>query len=326
MNERGQIFTFDMFFALTLTALIISYSGLAFVQSRRQVESYVTRSSLERIANDAADVMIKTLGRPENWENAAENLEVLGLAEENGGSPVPNTVSILKFSQLKRLLNSDNWGATVNENAVENIKKFFGGSEKFSVRILDDNENEMWHAFPNWSTGDLGELSGAENSFEVVTVRRLVAVRYGSAIRSDSGIVGISPGQGPPESSMSFEILNQTELEAYDWYVVVIGIDSNPNVKIRINDNNAEPADYGNDFPAIYPAQHGGIYEDASIGAGRQLFVGTNWIAWKFTALGPGDDAWGRIYLVTVPHCSDFNLASQFIQPLPGTLEVKVWA
>jgi hypothetical protein len=312
-----------MFFALTLTALIISYSGLALEQSRRQAEGYAIRSSLERIANDAADVLIKTLGKPDNWENAAENLEVIGFAEENGGSAVSNTVSVLKFGQFRRILNTENWGATVNENAVDAITKFFGGSQKFSVRVLDENEDELWHAFPNWSTGDVGENSGAENSFEVVVVRRLVAVRYGSAIRADSGTVGINPGNGPPESTIEFDILDG-ELEAYDWYIVVIGASSAPNIKLRVNDAGAEPADYGNDFPEIYPGQHGGIFEDATVPAARQLFVGHNQIAYKFTALGAGE--WGRIYVVTLPHCSDYIWASQFIQPLPATLEVKVWA
>jgi len=75
VNERGQIFTLDMFFALTLTVLVVSYSGLALEQARRQADAYALRYSLERTANDAADALVKTLGRPSNWEENTETLE-----------------------------------------------------------------------------------------------------------------------------------------------------------------------------------------------------------------------------------------------------------
>jgi len=321
VNERGQVFTLDMFFALALTALVVSYSALAFEQAQRQTEEYTLRFSLEQVANDAADVLVKTSGRPEDWEKAAENAEIVGFAEENEGKAVPNAVSIKKFGQFRRLINRDNWDAPVNASAVEAIKKLFGGSEKFQVRILDENGNELWRAFPRWSAG---ENSGAENSLEVVTVRRLVAVRYGSAVKADTGMITKAEAGGLP-GYLWFEIY-PGELEAFDFYIYVIG-EGEPNYVLKITVNNTT-ADYdyryrtnieGADGYETYPNWHGGVETDTRID--NQLKVGSNYLYLKYT----GNWGWGRIYIVMMPTCSDWEDASMFVQPLPAILEVKMW-
>ncbi|MEW5995564.1 MAG: hypothetical protein AB1744_14370, partial [Candidatus Zixiibacteriota bacterium] len=297
MNERGQVFTLDMFFALTLTILMVSYSGLAFEQARRSADDYYLRYSLERTASDAADMMLKTLGMPDNWEKAAEDVQIIGLTEDNAGRAVPNTVSITKFGQFRRLINKDNWGAPVNANAVGAIKRLFGGTEKFEVRVLDENDSEMWRAFPRWSPG---ENSGAENSLDVVTVRRLVSVKYGSAIRADTGPIVKAAG-GTSDFELPFNIY-PGELDAFDFYIIVVGLSVGqnppPNLKIWVNDNSQNgdvtegpdgSADYTfvqSDMPQkIYPNpteppvghfQHGGVENDSEIEAEAQLFVGTN--------------------------------------------------
>lgn len=339
MNEHGQIFTLDMFFALALTALIVSYSGLAFEQARRQAEGYAFRYSLERTANDAADVLLNTLGMPGNWWKNADNLRTLGLAEENLGYPIPNTIDIRSFAQLRRLINEDNWDSPANATAVAAIKNLFGGSEKFQVRILDENENELWHAFPRWSTGSAGENSGAENSLNVTVVRRLVSVRYGTAIREDTGpIVKAAGGDNDWDNALQFEIY-EGELDALDFYIVVVELQSvsgNPNMKIYLN--RAVGADYDYRFVnttlGIYPNTdeadlkfvHGGIENNTDppgvIDPADQLHVGTNYLSLKRTS----NAGWiVRVYVVALPACIDWNDAPTFIQSLPATLEVKMW-
>lgn len=335
MSERGQVFTLDMFFALTLTALIIGCSGMAFGQVRGWAEEYSWRYSLERIANDAADVLVKTLGVPENWYKEAENLEILGFAEENEGVPVPGTVDIKKFGQFRRLL--ENW-ENVGENVTEAVKKLFGGSEKFEIRILDENERELWYAFPRWRPG---ENSGAENSSEVVVVRRLASIRYGSAIRTTTGrIVRLEVQQpGEEENWLYFDVYSG-EAEAYDWYIIVQGEreNGNPKVQIWVNENtgnfdyqfvsatDAPEQIYPNpDLAAPHRVTHGGIENDPTIRAENRFpnpYPGTNYLYLKFTA---GRWSWLQIYVVLIPECSDWGKASQAIQPLPAILELKMW-
>ena len=328
-NRSGQVFTLDMFFALTLTALVVSYSGLALEQARRQAEEYALRYSLERTANDAADVLIKTLGQPENWAENAETLETLGFAEKKEGKLVPNTISILKFGQLRRLTNKDNWEAPVNAGAVEAIKKLFDGSEKFEVRVLDENGNELWHAYPRWDV----ENSGAENSAEVVVVRRPVAVRYGSAIK---GYTGRLVGESAPwekEENLEFWIY-PGELDAFDFYIIVRGEGTNPRTKIWVNKAAVQP--YKNphyNFPTdpkvleeTFPKQHGGVENDSpkNVPTEYQLREENNFLGFWVKA-NPKKDESIRIYVVTLPSCSNWWDASLMIQPLPAILEVRMW-
>jgi hypothetical protein len=320
MRERGQIFTLDMFFALTLTALIVSYSGLMLEQARRQAEEYALRYSLERIANDAADVLVRTLGIPENWEKQVVNLKVPGFTEEKDGTPVLNTVSIVKFGQFRRLTNAENWDYPPNKNAVEAIKKLFGGSEKFELRVLDENGEEMWHAFPRW---EAGKTSGVENSLEVVVARRPVAVRYGAAIRVTSGAQTRAKGQGPLENTLYFNIYDN-ELLAFDWYVMVVST-SGVRVEIRVNDHSPPyvlPADETEKiFPTEdppYGPEHGGLENDPDV----QIWIGTNKVDFKVTG-SPEGTAW--IYVIMIPSCSDWTMVPLMRQPLPATLEVRVW-
>jgi hypothetical protein len=123
-----------MFFALTLTVLVVSYSGLALEQARRQAESYALRYSLERTANDAADVLVKTAGRPHGWEKDVTILEVPGLAEENDGRPVQNTLDVRKLGWLRELCRSENWDTSKSE--IQAIMALFGGSENFEIKII----------------------------------------------------------------------------------------------------------------------------------------------------------------------------------------------
>jgi len=346
VKERGQIFTLDMFFALALTVLVVSYSGLALEQARRQAEGYALRYSLERTVNDAADVLLKTAGVPYNWWENSSTLSILGFAEENAGNPIPNTIDIKRFGQFRRLINKDNWDAPINAGAVEAIKKLFGGSEKFEVRILDENNDEMWHAFPRWSAEQVGKNSGAENSLDVAVVRRLISVRYGSAIRADSGPI-FKAGGGETENELVFEIY-PGELDAFDFYIVVVGLKegtgAKPNLQIWVNDN-ARDGDVGegpdgdhdykfgySDIPQrVYPSpedppkdhfQHGGIENDRQIEAEDNLFVGTNFLGFKFTS---GPDWVIKVCIVMLPACSNWGDATMFLQPLPATLEVKMW-
>ncbi len=336
-EERGQVFTLDMFLALVLTAMVLSYSGLAYEQARHAGER-LSRFSLERIANDAADVLVKTLGEPENWYKDATTLRVLGFAEENDGQPVPSTVDIKKFGQFRRLLHGDNWTDPANENAVNAIKKLFGGSEKFEIRLLDENGQELWHAFPGW---EIGENSGAENSTEVVVVRRLISLRYGSAIRSTTGRIvrlDVQP-EKEKENWLYFDVY-AGEAKAYDWYIIVQGEreSGNPHVQIWVNENtgnfdyefvaatDAPEQIYPNpDLPATHRVTHGGMENDPTIKSENrfpQPYPGTNYLYLKFTA---GRWSWLQIYVVLIPQCSDWGEASTVIQPLPAVLEVKMW-
>jgi hypothetical protein len=319
LGDRGQVFTLDMFLALTLTALLIGYSGVAF-EHAFGASSYLSRLSLERIANDAADVLVKTLGIPSGWENDVKTLAVPGLAEESDGEDVPATLDIMKFARLRFLMQDNVWDDPQYADAVEALRKLFGGSEKFEIRVLDENENLLWYAFPRWSPG---EESGAENAFEVVVARRLVSVRYGSAVRSTTGRIEMAP---QPYENYLYFFIAENELATYDWYIVSLHVDVIGNIKIWVN-RDSGLYDYIHTeadpdmliFPDPDEVPHGGLEAD-----NKPLYENEN----NFLFVqGPTPSAgqWFQVYLVVVPECTDPEDVALMIQPLPAILEVRVW-
>ena len=325
MNQRGQVFTLDMLFALILVTLVIGCSGQALEQIRGRAEGYSTRYSLERVANDAADVLAKTTGRPYNWEESVEALETLGLAEidEFTGKDLQNSLKVGKLGQLKILCKSPNWDPSKPE--VKAVMDFFGGSSNFELRVIDGaTQNVLWHIWPKW---DLGS-SGAENSLEVAAVRRAVTVKYGE-IRADSGKLERIPGT-PKVYTVWFEIL-PGELEVYDWYIIArtseILKERIDSVFLYVNRDASGPEDYhytpaSQGLETTFPKKHGGMENDLPPG---QVYEGWNFINVQVASGSAG--AWVEVYVMAVPACTPWqnvNLAAGQLG-LPSMFELKVW-
>ncbi len=324
MNEHGQVFTLDVFLALALTALIVSYSGFALEQARRQAEGYVLRYSLERTANDAADVLIKTLGSPENWQENIGRLETLGLTEEARGEPVRNTLSIVKLGWLRDLSRADNWAAQRNENAVEAVKALFGGSKNFEINVYDSDGGERWSIWPGWDAP--GAASGVENSLEVVVVQRPIVVRSGAGIRGEAkGLQHLVAGPGGKDYVLDF-LVKPGELDAFDWYVLLKPSETTkPSVKIWVNrttgnaDFSFPPALDNNIYKVRY---HGANYTTVPLTEAENGGQPNNYLLIKVTG-SPAQ--WVDVFLVFLPRCSP----TDFVVDAPGdmlaTLEVRLW-
>ena len=312
MNERGQVFTLDMFFALTLAALIVSYSGLALEQANKQAEDYAFRYSLERAASDAADVLVKTSGRPNGWENNITTLEVPGLAENIGVEPIQNKLYVKRLASLRELCRSEEWDPAKSE--VQAVTKLFGGYENFEIRITS-GDNTLWDFWPGW---DNEVSSGAENSLEVVVARRLIFMGYGE-VEHDTGTIEKTAGgrvEFPPENFM----VEPGELDLYDWYLfLLVSEPAGLPVDVYINSSPSGPSTHRFNTPHVsegdtWPDEHGGmdIY----------LHEGVNTV--QIVSLGQ-KDTWLRLYILAVPACSPPGQVRLAMENFSVTLEVKLW-
>jgi len=323
MNQRGQVFTFDMFLALALTALMVSYSGLALEQARRQTESYALRYSLEQTANDAAEVLVKTLGTPENWQADITGLETPGLTEDEKGEPIKNTLSIVKLGWLRDLLRSDNWFAPQNENAVEAVKALFDGSENFEINVYDTSDGLRWSVWPGW---DSAGASGSENSLEVAVVKRPVVVRSGAGVRSEAkGLQHLVAGPGGQYYTLDFSV-EPGELDVFDWYVLLKPSErTKPSVKIWVNrttgssDYNFPPALDNNIYKIRY---HGADYTATPLTDAENDGNPNNYMRVKVTG-NPSE--WVDVFVVFLPRCSSSEFAANAPENVIATLEVKLW-
>ncbi len=106
-DKQGQAFSLDVMLALIIITVIIGVSADAMDITSYKMREYSARFSLERTTTDAADILIKTSGSPDNWE--IYNLSFLtdvtpGLAKINitTGRTVPNTLAFRKIDKLSR--------------------------------------------------------------------------------------------------------------------------------------------------------------------------------------------------------------------------------
>lgn len=103
-DNNGQIFTIDALLALLLITILIGVSANTMGIVGDKILEYSSEQSIQRIAGDTADVLIKTPGEPENWENYKYFTNIIpGLADiENGTNKFGNLLSMRKIFSLKK--------------------------------------------------------------------------------------------------------------------------------------------------------------------------------------------------------------------------------
>lgn len=244
MNDRGQVFTLDMFFALTLTALLVGISGLAFEQIRNQTNDYFLRYSLEQTANKAADVLVKTGGVPDNWWREPNSIETVGLSQTDlNGAPIPNSLSVQKLENLRHLCRNEIWESSLESTLA--IKRLFNYSEKFEIVLINETTGEnIWPpVYPQW---DIKRSSGVQDASEVVIVKRLVATN----VITENLLENLVHIRKPPRYQICFNV-DHGELNTRDWYIVLTRLlpppPTQPEVRIWVNRNPPED-DGGWDF------------------------------------------------------------------------------
>jgi len=100
---KGQILSLDLMLGFVIITVIIGISADAMDIASYKMQDYSSRASLEKLAIDAADVLIKSSGSPGNWEIYGFNQAIIpGLAERDfkTGKVTPNTLSIAKINKL----------------------------------------------------------------------------------------------------------------------------------------------------------------------------------------------------------------------------------
>jgi hypothetical protein len=318
MNDRGQVFTLDMLVALILVALMVSCSGKAFDIAVNRPGSYLARYSLERTANDAADVLVKTTGRPSIW--GLGNLETLGLAEnvvDDLNMPLLNTIDSTKFALLRHLCSAENWSDPANKNARYAVENLFGGSN-FELRVLDKDENLLWDIWPGWAPE---KTSGSENALEVTVVRRSIAMRYGE-VRAE--IRALKHSSKPEDYYLNFYVY-PGELDSLDWYIILEPSGATqPVTKIWVNRTTGNQ-DY--QFPSggktFIPRYHGGDDDiENTLTENDNAGNPNNYLKIRVTGSPP---QFVDVYVVAVPRCSPLRAAQLAPHKLPATLEVKLW-
>ena len=103
-GTKAQLFTLDLLLALIPLTIALGISANAISGVSTQMEDYISLYSKQRIVSDAADVLVKAPGEPNDW--SISTIETLGFATHLGewgcGTGLSNSTlaNILDVSKL----------------------------------------------------------------------------------------------------------------------------------------------------------------------------------------------------------------------------------
>ena len=81
MSRKAQFFSTDLVFSFVLFVLFFSGYYFAWDYSENMISSAYETKKMETRSVQASDVLVRTSGSPENWDNA--NVVSLGIAIKN---------------------------------------------------------------------------------------------------------------------------------------------------------------------------------------------------------------------------------------------------
>ena len=104
-EDRGFIFSTDLLLALIVVSVILGLSAEIVDTISYKMQDYGSRNSLERLAHEGADILIKSPGSPDNWEELNEGeIKYPGLSslDNDHSPPKGHLLSYKKILKLKK--------------------------------------------------------------------------------------------------------------------------------------------------------------------------------------------------------------------------------
>lgn len=134
-EERGQAFSLDVMMALIIITVIIGVSANAMDMVSYKAQDYSARFSLERATTDAADILIKSSGSPDEWEKYVYSTSIVpGLAKKDvvTGRTISNTLTFRKINKLAQKYNTYMNG-TILPDGVNSAMYIYPANSSLSV-------------------------------------------------------------------------------------------------------------------------------------------------------------------------------------------------
>ncbi len=161
-DSKGFIFSTDLLLSLIIITVIIGISADAIDYSNGHMGDQTSRATLERCTLEAADILIKTPGSPDNWESISNFEEISpGLALNYNNSTTKTVSNTLSWEKINNL--TQNY-----EKLIEN--KIFPPNIKSNIIIypLDPRIKPMI----------MHEEAISSKSSEIVVVNRTVQCNF----------------------------------------------------------------------------------------------------------------------------------------------------
>jgi hypothetical protein len=149
-DDSGQLLTLDLLLSLVPIVLILGISANAMTGVVNQMQDYVFGYDLQRVVDDAADVLVKTAGDPPNWTKSSPP-SIIGLSQYNNTGSDEVKTFYLDYDKILAL--DDIFNSTMPALLSNNSTSF--SYIKFSLKGAAQNTTDD---ILNWSVEEFNLL------------------------------------------------------------------------------------------------------------------------------------------------------------------------
>ena len=160
-DSRAMVFSMDLMLALILITVILGVSADAMDIASSKMEDYVYGNSLERITLSGADMLVKTPGSPENWEELNDLSGITPGLVDVDSTNMKTHSNIISIPKINRL--------------TESYDKLMGG------RVIPSYCKSTLAIYPVDQSLEpiyVKNMSGNDSSTEVMVENRTVLCNY----------------------------------------------------------------------------------------------------------------------------------------------------
>jgi hypothetical protein len=212
-DDSGQLLTLDLLLSLVPIVLILGISANAMTGVVNQMQDYVFGYDLQRVVDDAADVLVKTAGDPPNWTKSSPP-SIIGLSQYNNTGSDEVKTFYLDYDKILAL--DDIFNSTMPALLSNNSTSF--SYIKFSLKGAAQNTTDD---ILNWSVGN------RSSSSDIFVARRLALYKF-------EDLLGIYPdmahsprnstcyngsGANPPQYYMFEFNLTAKDLATFEYWI-----------------------------------------------------------------------------------------------------------
>jgi len=216
----GQALSLDLMLGFVIITVIIGISADAMDIASYKMQDYSSGTFLEKITTDAADILVKSSGSPENWETHNFDQDTVpGLAKRDPetGKPVPNTISINKINKLKENYGNMIYGQILPRGVNSSMMLYPSNDSFVPISIMNSTP-----------PADVYEVA-AVNRTVLLDFMHLKVVIYSITHKIASGEECANPNHkwdnssGKPEWACKHFNITREELLSSDFYIITHG-------------------------------------------------------------------------------------------------------
>ncbi|RMF89252.1 MAG: hypothetical protein D6733_06690, partial [Methanobacteriota archaeon] len=182
MDRKGQLLTLDILLALVPLTLVLAYSASAMTGVVNQIQGYAYTYDTQRIALDAADLLLKRPGEPVFWDNTT--VTTVGFASVDNNFVYNH---ILNFTKMGYLYNGTGsqavkmalWNVSHGRNILINVS---ASDPSYNMRVMGYTDGTgTWTLTTDDATID-SALANASNLYVVERIARIGVPLGGGAV------------------------------------------------------------------------------------------------------------------------------------------------